>query len=380
MIKMKVKHACMAMTALAMAACSQNEITELNPDVYSPVGFSIYTGAQTRGKATTTATIQAGDKFAILAYYTEKNAWAGTTETPNFMYNQEVSYNDGTEEWSYNPAKFWPSEAGNKISFFAYAPYEGNPATGLQKGIILSNADAAGKPSITFKLQNSADKMVDLVTDMQKDREKASGTVSFTLKHVLTRATFVAKLSKDLSASSGMSHVFVTGMEILGTESNPASKFYNQAKYTFDSDSPWSEQTAAAPNYPLTAIMDIASQSEVISGYPSLAVDLTKTSEKSLFKAGEYLYLIPLAGGIGGNTEVKVKLSYSIVTKDDQVTGGYTEVKDEIIVALPNGTLQANTSYKYAFTINIEEIAVDVKVNAIVEDWTDDKPGDLNNP
>lgn len=109
-------------------------------------------------------------------------------------------------------------------------------------------------------------------------------------------------------------------------------------------------------------------------------MDLTKTSEKSLFKAGEYLYLIPLAGGIGGNTEVKVKLSYSIVTKDDQVTGGYTEVKDEIIVALPNGTLQANTSYKYAFTINIEEIAVDVKVNAIVEDWTDDKPGDLNNP
>lgn len=134
MIKMKVKHACMAMTALAMAACSQNEITELNPDVYSPVGFSIYTGAQTRGKATTTATIQAGDKFAILAYYTEKNAWAGTTETPNFMYNQEVSYNDGTEEWSYNPAKFWPSEAGNKISFFAYAPYEGNPGDWPSKG------------------------------------------------------------------------------------------------------------------------------------------------------------------------------------------------------------------------------------------------------
>ncbi len=377
---MRAKEVCMAITALAIAGCSQNEIRDLNPEVYSPVGFSIYTGAQTKGAATTTASIQGADHFAILAYSTGTNAWAGTTEKPDFMYNQEVTYNAGKTAWEYSPLKYWSTDAGQKISFFAYAPYEGSPADGGRKGIILSDKTTAGTPSITFRLQNSADKMVDLVTDAQLDKTKDDNTVSFTLDHVLTRATFAAKLNKELTG--GQTHVFVTGMKIVGTGRNTNSKFYNQAKYTFNPAAgamAWSDHTAAADDYSLAAAMDLQPQTATIPGYTFSAVDLTSMTEKTLFKTGEYLYLIPWdAAGISADTDVKVEVTYDIVTKDDNLAGGYAINTNSFVASLPSGTLKECVSYKYVFEISLTTVSVDVKVSAIVTDWTTpDTPGNI---
>ena len=64
---MKVKNLWIAMAALAVTGCSQNEITEMSPDANPAVGFSVYTGTQTRGavidlpalkKAPATTTVQ----------------------------------------------------------------------------------------------------------------------------------------------------------------------------------------------------------------------------------------------------------------------------------------------------------------------------------
>lgn len=97
-------------------------------------------------------------RFGVFGYYTQTknyresyNSW-GTTGTwkadqgssnyPNFMYNQELKYGttSGLEAWVYDPVKYWPNgkDAANaekspsntagendiaKLSFFAYAPY-----------------------------------------------------------------------------------------------------------------------------------------------------------------------------------------------------------------------------------------------------------------
>ena len=108
--------------------------------------------------------------FGVFAYYTKtdlyKNSGATSNEAgsvtayaPNFMYNQQVSWNntlgdDYVTKWTYSPIKYWPNEVqsytnnpatndgiddqeddkndsnaytdyeqGGNVSFFAYAPY-----------------------------------------------------------------------------------------------------------------------------------------------------------------------------------------------------------------------------------------------------------------
>ena len=59
---MKTKNLMMAIAAFAMAGCSQNEVTDVNPDTHPAVGFDVYTGVPTRGAETTTATLKDNTK------------------------------------------------------------------------------------------------------------------------------------------------------------------------------------------------------------------------------------------------------------------------------------------------------------------------------
>mgnify|MGYP003171373996 CR=1 FL=1 len=58
---MGTKSLLMAMAALTIAGCSQNEVTEINPDADRTIGLDVYTGVQTRGTETTTSTLKEAD-------------------------------------------------------------------------------------------------------------------------------------------------------------------------------------------------------------------------------------------------------------------------------------------------------------------------------
>ncbi|MDY4411317.1 MAG: fimbrillin family protein [Prevotella sp.] len=66
--------------------------------------------------------------FGVFCYYSGTSNYASATAPQAqdvVMNNVKVSRPDGsTENWQYDPKRFWPS-AGNKLSFFAYAPYMG---------------------------------------------------------------------------------------------------------------------------------------------------------------------------------------------------------------------------------------------------------------
>ena len=244
-------------------------------------------GATRAGKSgsLTTEGLQAADAgFGVFAYYTQTQnfgAWGGRTSTDflkdmgtgkaaNFMFNEKVTYNSGGDaelitKWQYSPVKYWPndistsdvddqdadandhpasgSEAGGKLSFFAYAPYvdfgstapQGLGATGgTESGIIaingattLATAQAATtEPVLTYVLSTDNNKFVDLLwgtnggsslnvndavsacttgdksesTDKYKasvldgytvndnlTKQKTNGTVNFAFKHALTK-------------------------------------------------------------------------------------------------------------------------------------------------------------------------------------------------
>lgn len=134
-----------ALTAgFILASCSSDNLTvKEQPQVQSEPGtvaFDVYTQkATTRagwtGSVTTTAlkntaTGEMGESgFGVFGYYTDNNEYEQRS-VPNFMYNQQVTWN-GSNAFTYEPVVYWPNEYGSsatsddadKLTFFAYAPY-----------------------------------------------------------------------------------------------------------------------------------------------------------------------------------------------------------------------------------------------------------------
>lgn len=395
-MKKSLLHATFA--ALLLAGCAQNEITDISPDAAPPVGFKVFTDAQTRGLVTngsaTSANVTTGIQttgFGVFAYYTGQSTWSalGASTTPNFMYNQEVKYNSG---WEYTPVKYWPNTEGDKISFFAYAPYN-KANTGIS--FTTTTKATTGAPKLNFALQDKPQNMVDLVatnatqntaSDKTIDVQKKTTNVTFLLKHVLTRASFKAKLDAALTGTSATTHVFVTGMRILGTNArtdaansgnsvtaNPSSKFYSAATYQW-SDGKWNytspTPTLRAEFYNLgeTDFMPLTSKSGTVSGYTTNAIELLQNGNTiDLQKANQYLFLIPPYDneGIKAATDVRMQLDYDIVTVDASLSKGYSITSTTATVSLPIGTLKRETAYIFTFTVGLEK----VQVSATVENW-----------
>lgn len=375
---MRTRNLMMAMAALAIAGCAQNEVTDVNPDIHPAVGFDVYTGVQTKGAETTTTTLKAADAgFGILAYQTG-DAWNNdkSTATPSFMYNEHATWTTGNPagSWSYaNSPKFWPTN-GNKITFFAYAPYEASPANGANKKITLSGQSDTDAPKITFEVNtgNGWKDMVDLVTDGRSEIQdqtatSSSGTVTFKFKHVLTKIkNIMVKPNVDLGSNT---KIYVTGLQL-----DPGTNvLYNKAVYQFDNDE-WVATTTPGASYfsgdkDLSAFLNKTTQNQW--GYTTSSVDASDHSTATaLFPNGEALYFIPVNNATGTTTEgdLKLKISYDIVSTTDGSTNHIGTVTNKEI-NLPANTFKKGTAHTYTLTINMH--AISISVEETIEGWTD---------
>ena len=191
-----------AALAAMLAACSENDLTaekQAQQTEGQAIAFDAYTNrtttragwvgtVNTAGLQTIANATDLGKSgFGVFGYYTD-NASYDQQQIPNFMYNQQVTWNG--QYFEYNPVKYWPNEFGksaesddqDKVSFFAYAPYVlVNPSTGkavnangdgydmnesaeLQKWGInsLSRNTANGDPIVKYITSFDQDKSVDL--------------------------------------------------------------------------------------------------------------------------------------------------------------------------------------------------------------------------
>jgi hypothetical protein len=164
-----------------LTACTDNEIYTDGPTAAqkatapdNAIAFGTYMGkAATRAevsKAYTSGSIGNADnttqgvtdlkkaRFGVFSYFTGTTDYVTATPTnliPNFMYNQELWYDDNTssgkDAWVYAPVKYWPNgtDAANsdntpsntagekqvgKLSFFAFAPFTTTPSTAYAQG------------------------------------------------------------------------------------------------------------------------------------------------------------------------------------------------------------------------------------------------------
>ena len=375
-----------ACAALTMTGCSNDEINvPQQSQGNNAIEFSTYLGRNaqgSRGTETNDASIKKNEKnggFGVLAYYTKQDDFNITNHTPNFMWNQQVTYK-GTN-WEYTPVKYWPTKVGDKVSFFAYAPYAAN---GNDKGIVLSGNSVAGAPTATITLPDDPSKTIDFVAAVQMnkthDNSAANNNVSFTLKHEMTRVKVQAKLDKSVYSDTDDKHK--TFVVIKNVTFNDKGQFYKSGKYTFSTDDnkrgKWTT-TDNATAYSLDLNKVMKKETIKVTGAKGKSgsgnyqkgedgIKLVNTDPVPLFKDDQYLFLIPVASLTDGKATATIE--YDIVTEDSKLAVGYSCTNAIKTVKLPAGTLQQGKSYNYTFIINLDEIVLD----ATVEQWDETAP------
>lgn len=397
---MKKNYAWMAMAVLAMTGCSQNEITEVNPDVKAPIGFSVYTGVQTRGVITdntdgdgTSANgLKASGKgFGIMAYLTPgtlpstdgKYTPDGTTKSL-FMNNQQATWDGGKSAWTYTPKKFWPESSVDKVSFFAYAPYSKEGAT---QGIEINTGIVSGgtntDPLITFTMQDNQKDLVDLVVSTaQKDKGKSdnSGTISFPFKHVLSRVAIEAAISEDLTGNA-QTKVYLTGIKFNHDNKLAKKAIINMNTGAWDytgveylgTDMTGSRDYVLTDGSAGTGVLNMTTPSWYGYTTPSLELSNNLTS---VFLDNHYLFFIPVADATGTALEgdVTMTVDYDIVTlpsapvvtsmyKGTTRAGGDPTAavsSQSKTISLGENSFQKGTAYLYKLTIKLNTIEVSV--------------------
>lgn len=253
-----------------------------------------------------------------------------------------------------------------------------------------------GAPTATITLPDDPSKTIDFVAAVQMNKthdntKNANNNVSFTLLHEMTRVKVQAKLDKSVYSDTDNKHK--TFVVIKNVTFNDKGQFYKSGKYTFSTTDgkrgTWTTDNATANASTYTLDLNGVLNTELIkaegakgkthSGDYNAGVHglkLVDATAKDLFKANEYLFLIPVSANNGdGLTDGKATatIEYDIVTEDSKLVAGYSCTSATKTVLLPAGTLKQGISYNYIFTIKLDEIVLNATVN---DEW--DKPSDSN--
>ena len=220
---MKTRRYILWVTAAALLAACNNDADEMAGS-YIPSTEAIVFDASTDEGLTTRApgeisdnTALQGKSFGVFASYTHNVKYENTSVSPDFMYNQQVTYD---ELWKYAPTKYWPNnvEEDNTtpreyITFFAYAPYEGNP-DGSKCIATFSEKYDLGDPWLVYKLAqdpwSATNPQVDLLYGVNADNNEPwydqkkpdnADKIKFTFKHALSCIgdLISIKMGNDLS-------------------------------------------------------------------------------------------------------------------------------------------------------------------------------------
>lgn len=385
-----------AATAMAFTGCSQSSEladTESNntETTQKAISFDTYLSKTTRAGeagAQNTGTLKTNG-FGVFAYYTGQNAYAKTT-TPNFMYNTKVSVPTGSTAFTYSPARYWPNNDGDKLSFFAYAPYvevtagTGLPADATSGITTLSNNAYTGAPTVTYKLADDKTQSVDLLwgakmgtttNEVNTNLTRTKDNVGFTFKHALAKfggdnSCIKAILATDDDKAFDKTTTKVTISDITITSSDIATtgtldlttgtwsgRQNNDGKMTLDIPATAISEAIAEPK---TTDKEIDGTAAVkLTGLqPTIYTNVLKENTASY-------YFIP-----GTQPKFDVTVTYRVRTIDSSLSAGVTNVKQTIkkTIQFPNA-FEANKKYNLILSIGLNT----VKFSAEVSDWASDK-------
>ena len=409
-----------AMAAFACVSCSQDEVVSQSPDVNKAIEFGTYVGRDASSRATVidnAALAQQG--FGVFAYYTGQNDFVATTSNGNvaspcnFMSNEVVKgTNTGTDaapnySWTYSPLKYWPNNSGDKLTFFAYAPYIENTTVN------------PGLASFEFIVADDVKDQKDLLwaaPHMNVTKATIDGAIDFQFKHALSRIgfdvqTMIDKVNADDAAGSNKKddETKTTGTVTApdnGTALNSSTtvvvkkvtlsgKFITSGilAWTEDAESNPVTYTAAITNstspessttYTLEAVMGTGDNPTLATNFKAenqthqLGAKTDKliihgqsvsAAETQLNADDSYIMIIPKK--FEDEDKLKIEVIYDVVTTDDNLTSGYSQVTNTISTEFTDIEFKAGKAYKFSLHLGLTS----VKLSATVANWSD-----TNNP
>ena len=332
-----------AVAAVALSACSKNEIIETINKVpeNQMVGFSSYTPkAITKADAnyyvdgTTATNLVSGKTFGVYSWAitnTSTTPWSDGklfdgTGTPNFMSNIPVTFkgdaagvdSDGSANVSApgyysdgNPVRYWPAgDTPDGLSFFAYYPAG---AAGL-------TLPANGLGATTFVTRDTPAAQIDLmVSDVVADQyyghtnsafsSGTRGTVDLHFHHTLTKVQF--KFKTDLTDAN--TTVKLTNAQLTGVyNTNTLTTGYTKGATANAGTTAYNWGTATNPvGYDIT-----------VNGSTPASSNVTLTTDATTLTAADAFLMVPQTIAA---SQQKITLTWTVTT------AGYTTTNTKVI-------------------------------------------------
>ena len=397
-----------ALAALTMTSCSNDENMVSIPQG-NAIEFGTYVGrdAQTKGSVLDNTVAKGLPKqgFGVFAYYTDEvhyNGTAGTGSKLNFMNNTHVTSNDGTT-WTYSPLKYWPNETNDRLTFFAYAPYDdadytANTSSGYDNIKFEVNY---GDPIVEFTVNGTVKDQQDLVWSRTNNKDiiknpdvGVTEEVVFNFAHALARIGFTVKaITDEVTATEPnklddqtfivLKKVMLSSVAGTGNDAPTTGDFYTSGKLNLNNPSP---ETAAAPalwtnctggqtftledanfttqtvNYPSGYSVD----GYVLTENTSILTPGNSTIANDLNASDSYIMIIPQDLS---STGFYVYVEYDVVTIDDNLENGLSIVTNHI----SNKVSGLNFGSGKAYTLNLQLGMTSVKVTAYVDSWDENE-------
>lgn len=380
---MKIKALLLATCAAAgicFASCSNENSPVDNEGTESQaIAFGTYMAKPAVTKAETDATALDALKesgFGVFAHYTGATNFAATEAKPyNFMFNQKVTYKATTGPWEYTPVKYWPNTTDDKVSFFAYAPYK--QTADSDKGItkLPAKADNVNAASLEYTLATESDDIVDLLYAQAKDKTntKHVGTqtgdkVKFEFKHALAQVAFKVKTTVD-GGTDGPANtkVYVESIKIHGDAlKNKGTLNLATGAWTIGTDAAAASISGETDDF--TDAVKYPSSSSITDWGSMTTTGVTNTAQ-DLFAASDMFVIIPAK-----DTKFKVTIKYHVLTKDESLSKGFTDVPNEVTSGdITLATVEMNKKYTINMNLGLKTVVFDEPTVAEWEAATSDK-------
>ncbi len=344
----------MAVAAMAVSCSSDDVVQQVQED--NAIQFSTYLGnaAQSRATIADNDALKANG-FGVFAYYTGQDAWADADKTtPNFMDNQQVTWDGSASAWTYSPIKYWPNNPGDKVSFFAYAPYNGSGIT-----------TTTGSSEIEFAVNSEVLQQVDLLYAEQDNntvdvtKQNIGDNVHFTFKHALSAIALQVEAVNDKVNNDATGEVddavvgdddIADGTTIAVQSVEITGDFTNVGKLNTYTNA-WSPVESLTRTYTFDADEFVA----------TVAADVPD-EKTQLSNEDAYLMIIPQ------NVEsMTVKVVYTVTTADGNLSTGSSVITNTITSDPFEITLEQNKKYNLCLHLGMTS----VKLSAEVTDWED---------
>jgi len=420
----------MAATWTVAACTGVSDVVETpvqgHVDEPQAVSFSAYVNrGTTRGGYQGTLSLESlkldGVGFGVFAYYTDNHVYSQTM-LPNFMYNQQVTWDGTLNSWTYTPVKYWPNETGDngatttdRLSFFAYAPYTDvdastgralvRPTTGI---VGLSRSIDSGDPYVRYFATYVPKDATDLcwaVPTIDKTKPSVSERVNFNFKHALSALNVQIDADVD-DGSTGVdtyTRIYVRSITFRGfaekgqlnlnnDQNNPRwnnldcdCDLSSDAITIYDGRRDGREGASASLNEQRTGLNPDIVQSvpytldggsawgniaNVTAGVTNTSVNLFNSST-----ASAPIFVIPT------NEPLYVTIVYDVETFDSKLTSQYlsdgrthgSSIENSISAYIKTGgdaTIQMEAGKKYNIRLHLG--ITSVKVDASVTTWPTD--------